>query len=228
MIRPTHPDSLGAYVLGALDPQETSAVEEHLVTCARCRDELRELGEIRAELDDLPPEALLDGPPEGGDLLLQRTFRQVRAESQKRLVRNRITAGAAAVVIAAALVAGGLVIGRQTAPQPIAHPAPTTAPAGGKTGTGDQGAVRMAATVKPAAGWVRISITVSGIPAGQKCKVIVVAKDGSRTEAGSWLASKAGEDHDTTLDTSALVDPAQVSDVEVENFDGQKLVSVPL
>jgi anti-sigma-K factor RskA len=35
------PDEIAAYVLGALDPEETAAVERHLESCARCQAGLR-------------------------------------------------------------------------------------------------------------------------------------------------------------------------------------------
>jgi len=56
----------------------------------------------------------------------------------------------------------------------------------------------------------------------------VVAKDGSRTEAGSWLVSPAGAEQGTHLDGSALVAPDQVGSVAVVTDAGQVLVSAPV
>ncbi|GIH65438.1 anti-sigma factor family protein [Microbispora siamensis] len=63
--------SLGAYVLGALDAEETAEVEAHLETCAACRAELTELSGLppllaRVSAEDIeraaaPPRAVLDG-----------------------------------------------------------------------------------------------------------------------------------------------------------------------
>ncbi|WP_432869567.1 anti-sigma factor family protein [Microbispora rosea] len=62
--------SLGAYVLGALDAEETAEVEAHLDTCAACRAELAELSGLppllaRVSAEDIeraaaPPRAVLD------------------------------------------------------------------------------------------------------------------------------------------------------------------------
>ena len=82
------PSRLGAYSLGALEPDEVREIDEHLAGCAECRQELAELDEMKEFLGEVPPEAFLDGPPADGDLLLQRTLREVRstaAASARRL-----------------------------------------------------------------------------------------------------------------------------------------------
>ena len=51
-----HPETrnlLGPYVMGALDPQEERAVEEHLDGCEACREETRELRLAHERLADL-------------------------------------------------------------------------------------------------------------------------------------------------------------------------------
>lgn len=218
-------DSLGAYVLAALDRRETSAMEQHLATCRRCQVELTELRMTRAALAGLPPEALLAGPPEGGDLLLQRTLRQVRRESGLRVRRRRTAVATAAVVVAAAFAGGGVVLGRTTAPAGV-----TQAEPGARTASADDPATgaKLTVSVRPAAGWVRLDASVAGIPQGQKCRLYVVARDGTREEAGSWLVSDTGEREGTKLDGAAVVAPGDVARVEVENFAGQRYVGVDL
>src|SRR3954471_10538124 len=73
---------LGAYALGALEPDEVRSVDEHLAGCVECRDELTGFEEMKEFLGEVPPEAFLDGAPDDGDLLLQRTLRQVRSEAE--------------------------------------------------------------------------------------------------------------------------------------------------
>src|SRR5688500_14242381 len=70
---------LGPYVMGALDPSEAREVERHLRECADCRHELASLEETKALLGEVPPEAFLDGAPEDGELMLQRTLRAAQA-----------------------------------------------------------------------------------------------------------------------------------------------------
>jgi hypothetical protein len=52
----------------------------------------------------------------------------------------------------------------------------------------------------------------------------VLARDGSREVAGSWLASAKGEKDGTQLDGAALVAPDQVAGVAVENEAGKQFV----
>ncbi len=223
---------IAAYVLGGLDPAEAAAFETHLANCPACRREVRELGELRFHLDEVPPEAFLDGPPEGGDLLLQRTLRQVRDEegAEERKPRRFLAVAGAAVLVVVALGAGVLV-GRQTAPEPstVALPVPTaTAPVPGTrdlAATNQDTGAQLAVRVVPAAGWVRLHAKAEGVREGEKCQLIVVTKNGERVNAGSWLVSAKGEKEGTGIDGSALVAPHDVASVDVVTMDGRNLVS---
>lgn len=229
-------EQLGAYALGALDEREAAAMAAHVAQCSRCAGELGELEDMRGLLDDLPPEALLDGPPDDGDLLLQRTLRQVRDET-RRYARRRPLLAAAAAVAGIVLLAGGVLIGQRLG-TPVVQPpvAATTTPSvstpvpGTRTATATDPATgaTLAVAVTPAAGWVRVAVKAEGIPAGEDCRLVVVAKDGTRKSAGEWRVSPAGERDGTPLAGFALVDPAEVAAVEVENLDGRLFVRTPI
>jgi anti-sigma factor RsiW len=223
---------LGAYVLGVLDPDEVRAVDEHVATCAECRQDLADLREMKDSLGEVPPEAFLDGPPEGGDLLLQRTLREVRKDKVRR-GRQRLALVAAGIVALMAVAAGaGVLAGRGQAPRhEVLPPTPTpSAPAtvpGVRTvsATDRNTGAKITATVTPAAGWVRVHADFGGIPAGKRCQLVVVPRFGTPLVAGSWLVSPKGEKDGTTLDGSALVAAGDVAAVEVVTFDNEKLVS---
>jgi anti-sigma factor RsiW len=219
------PVDLGALALGLLDPDRARAVEAHLATCAACRRELEDLTAVTHLLGEVPPEALLEGPPDG-DLVLRRTLRQMRAEATAERRRRFVPRAAAGIAAVAVLLGGGVALGRASAPEPVVIAQATPRP-GGVTLHGDGATgVTMAAVVTPATGWVRISATVRGIPAGQRCRIVVVAKDGHEEVAGTWLSSARGETEGTQLDGAAIVAPDQVSGVAVENDDGLKFVEL--
>ncbi|WP_327636315.1 zf-HC2 domain-containing protein [Kribbella sp. NBC_00482] len=220
---------LGAYALGALEPAEAGAVDEHLATCAECREELAELIEMKDFLGEVPPEAFLEGPPEGGDLLLQRTLREVREphveEPQaKPKRRSRWLMIAAAVVVVAGALGGGVVLGRSTAPdadQPVAGSRQVT------TTDATTGA-SMDATVEPRAGWTWVRVNVSGLKAGDQCEMVITDKSGASWVAGSWLVSEKAAKSGSAFGGGVLVPPDQVRSVEIRTVQGKHVVTAKI
>jgi len=218
-------DLLGAYALGVLDGDEQAAVQAHLAGCEHCRREAGDLRAMEAALGEIPPEAFLDGPPADGDILLQRTLHEVRGERARQDRRRRARWAAAAVVTGLVALGVGVVAGRDTAPAALAAASPSTAP-GTRTGAAADAetGVTMTVALQPAAGWVRVHAAIGGVPAGEQCRLYVVARDGARQQAASWLAAGAG----ATLDGSALMAPADVASVQVETLAGEILVAAPI
>lgn len=217
---------LGAYTLGALEPDEARTVEAHLATCAECRTEVEELAEMKEFLGEVPPEAFLDGPPEDGDLLLQRTLRQVRTESRETPAPTRswLVAAAAVVVIAGAALGGGVLIGRQTGGS-VAGPYVSTPVAGVKQATGTAGSTTMAVTVTPRTGWVWVEVRISGLKAGAECELRVTDAAGTSYVAGSWLVSEKAAREGSTFSGGVLVPIDRVTSVDLLTLDGDPVVS---
>jgi RNA polymerase sigma-70 factor (ECF subfamily) len=69
---------------------------------------------------------------------------------------------------------------------------------------------------------------VEGVPAGERCRLVVVGAGGQREVAGSWLISPKGAEEGTALDGFALVAPADVTAVVVETVTGRQFVSAPV
>ncbi|MFF7213824.1 hypothetical protein ACFZAU_25350 [Streptomyces sp. NPDC008238] len=86
----------------------------------------------------------------------------------------------------------------------------------------------MAVRLTPATAWVRVHARVGGIPPGERCLLVVVARDGARTIAGSWVVSPGGEGRGVSLDGSAAVAPGEVAAVVVETAEGGAYVSARL
>jgi anti-sigma factor RsiW len=225
------PATLAAYALGGLDPVEQAAVQAHVAGCPECQLEVREFTNLRLALDEVPPEAFMEGPPPaGGDMLLQRTLRRVRAEDPPARRRGwapaAITVAAAIALVAA--VSGGVVIGRQTAPQEVAGGPTTSVPqdAVQAKATDQKTGATMSVTLVPKAGWVMVHAEVKGIKPGLNCELRVVPRTGDSVLAGSWRTSEQGWTEGTPLDGTALVDPTVVKAVEVVTAEGKKMVSV--
>ncbi|MCX5015621.1 zf-HC2 domain-containing protein [Streptomyces sp. NBC_00555] len=232
-------EQLGPYVLGVLDDMEVRRVEEHMSGCVQCREEVAALREMEAALGEVPEEAFLDGPPQGGDLLLQRTLRQMRGERAGEQRRRAGLAGlAAAASLAAVFWAGSQLGAGDSGAVALPQPSPTvsTAPPSHVPGTKVASATdpgtgaRMTVQMTPAAQWVRVNAAVTGVPPGERCRLVVVAKDGTRTTAGGWVvgSQENGQAKGASLDGSAAVDPANVKAVLVENEAGKAFVSVPV
>ncbi|MFD9078460.1 zf-HC2 domain-containing protein [Streptomyces erythrochromogenes] len=241
MNRQRHEEELlGPYVLGVLDDEEVRRVEGHMSGCVQCREEVAALREMEAALGEVPEEAFLDGPPQGGDLLLQRTLRQMRGEragaARRRagLTGLAVAASLAAVFWAGTQLGGGDqdAIALPVPPSPTASADPSPPPKGTTlhsatdAGTG----ARMTVQMTPATKWVRLKAAVTGVPPGERCRLIVVSKDGKRTTAGSWVvgSQENGEAKGAGLDGSAAVDRSDVKAVLVENEAGRTFVSVPV
>jgi len=223
-----HVDMAG-YLMEMLTPEEKLRADEHLTGCAECRAEIESLQEWSSALREIPDEMLLDGPPEDADLLLQRTLRQVRTEASGGRVRRIAVLATAAAAVVAVAIGGGVVLGRGTADTSVPQAQGSSAPVvpGTRTVTATDPATKaeLSATIVPAAGWIRVSATVKGIPAGERCRLEVMGRDGQAILAGSWLVSPAGEADGTPLNGSALIDSAEVTAVRVVNTSGKEFVT---
>lgn len=224
---------LGAFAIGALDPVEARMVQGHLAGCPDCQREVNELMMIRRALDQVPPEAFLDGPPENGDLLLRRTLRRVATETGPAQPRRR-SAGlfiAAAVAVGVAL-GGGIILGRETGGgSDVAGPttvtvSPTPTNARLAEAEDDETGATMNVALEPKKGWVWVHAEATGLPENTPCALYVRSKDGQKLLAGTWLVSAEGAKM-SRLEGMALVSPDDVASVEIETASGDRVVSVP-
>jgi hypothetical protein len=226
-----HDPHLLDYAIGLPNAPTARATEAHLRVCPSCRRELQQLREVDTALRRLPPELFLDGPPQGGELALQRAMRQVRDEKTRhrgahRGPRRTVLVAAAATI--AALVGGGSwLIGHQAGVNELTGQV-TALPAGTHVSASSPvTGVRLSAVITPAPGWVRVTATVTGIPAGEQCNLVVVDRAGVRHIAAGWLASASGQTEGTTVTGSTVVAPADVAAVAVQSVAGREVVLAP-
>ena len=175
---------LGVYVVGAIEPYERAAVDDHLARCHDCREELAGLAPLTALLHRVPPEeaeriaasgpytaADPDPPAEMLDSLLSRTA----AKRRTRRVKAMFTA-AAAILIA---VGGATAVGEAIAshPHPVGHSDVAAMTLGRVTATVRYGRMQWG---------TEMGVRVTGLPQGTNCTFYIVTKDGRRVWGGAW------------------------------------------
>lgn len=228
--------SLGAYLLGALDPADRADVEAHLVHCPGCREELASLAGLPGLLSRLtadeaaatglvgsPAEPGTTAPGKPGPALLERVLHEVvRARQRQR--RRWLSAAAAAVLIAGGGVAA-------------VTAATGSGPGLGRPGTAVTGAVTTIAATDPTThvsarvslrgepAGTAITLSLAGVTPGVHCQLVAVAADGHREVASSWQAAYDGN-ADVTGTTA--VPTTELTALQIVTTDGRQLVSVPV
>lgn len=215
------PALLGSYVLGEFDEDERLATQAHLATCERCRLEVADLEVMHASLGEIPPEALLEGPPDEADLLLRRVLREVAQESGGSTLRRRGVAALAATAAAVAVLAGGVSVGR-FADSPAAGQ-PFAADTRASNSTDAVSGAYMSVLAKPVPGGARLDAQVTGVHAGTECRLYVVGLTGEREYVGGWTMSARSS---ATIPATSSLGPAAITAVTLETAEGTHLVSV--
>lgn len=218
---------LGVYVLGAIDPAERPAVDDHLAWCQSCRDELAGLAPLPAMLGRVPaadveriaaePAALppgLTAPRQLLDSLLAR----VAARRARRLRRAVISVAAGAAVLAGGAAAA--VALAAPAAQPVAaaraQSVRATSPA---TGVG-----ALVDYAKSPWGGTTMRVQVSGVAAGTTCDFWVVGP-GGRSWAGEWKVLGYGDK--AWYPVAAAAAPGAVRSFQLTTTGGKVLVNIP-
>jgi anti-sigma factor RsiW len=191
-------ESLGAYALGHLSPDERAGVEAHLEGCPECRAEVESLSGVARLLSHADPERLGEPAPRPSPQLGERIATTIGAERvQKRRRRRRLRLGfafsgaaaAAAVVLALIVLPGG---GSGGGGAPVQRVNFAALPAG----------VHIYATLQPHAFGTEIHMYVKGVRSGTLCRVFVRSSNGDTLSAGSFRY-RWGDDSDAVL-SSAL------------------------
>jgi len=180
----TFRELLGVYVVGAIEPGERAAVDEHLSHCYECREELAGLAPIPALLHRVPmadaerillaSEAPADVTEPSPDMLDSLLY-QVGATRRRRRFRGLFTA-AAAVLVA---VGGAAAVAEAIAPHHHARQI--------ETASATKGALGATVRYGESAWGTHMDVRVSGFKKWTACEFYVLTKDGRRVLAGGWL-----------------------------------------
>ncbi|KRC58643.1 hypothetical protein ASE14_19040 [Agromyces sp. Root81] len=209
-----------AYVLGALSPVERGEYEHHLESCELCRRSVAELAPMPGLLARLSPEratALLGEADAGADAEPARGPRDdlldvVRLEDRRRRRRRTrtwwIASAAAAVVVIAAIAVPLVALQPPVVSQAIAFESVAEAP------------LSATATLTQVAWGTKIELDcryaesgASDVPAdGWPYALVVVDRDGARTDVSSWRASPGAA---ARLSAGAALDLDEIASLEI-------------
>jgi anti-sigma factor RsiW len=210
---------LGAYVLDALEPDETEKVRQHLAGCAECWDEVARLSWIPPLLQavDLADVEEISAVPQAAPpVMLERLLHSV--QTVRRFPRRRVVllaAAAAIVIVIGALTAVGVgVFGTDHVSRPIAVSA--VAP---------HSRVSAAVTMSARNWGTELHLKLSWVKPGQQCSLIARSRDGRRDVAATWVASYKGT---ASVPGATAIPLGQLSRLDVVTSDGHLLVRIPV
>ncbi|HWB67033.1 MAG TPA: zf-HC2 domain-containing protein [Mycobacteriales bacterium] len=205
--------AIGAYLLGALEPDEHAAVEAHVADCPTCRSTVDELAGLPPLLSRLTIDDVAMPLPTPSEDLFDRMAAQARAETgqQRRAHRARrwLAVAAAAVVLAGAGVGAWV------------------ATSGGGNGqvAVTAGSVHMAVVASEQANGTAFHVMVSGLPPDEHCRLVAVADDGERELAGAWNATYAGQ---AQVTGSTTIPRSELASLVLLGNGGTQLAELPL
>jgi hypothetical protein len=201
---------IGAYIVGALDGRARAGVSRHLMACPGCRADYDDLVPLRGWLSQLTaadssPDPGRTGRPPPPDATPVPQLPRIVQAGKKRGRRWLLPAGAG--LVAGAAVAGLLAAG------PPASTYQAVSSATGVTGH---------AELHPTPTGTEIDLTASGLPAGEPCILVAVARNGADI-AGTW---------ETTYDGSARIagtsafPASQLTALRIESDTGVLLLNI--
>jgi hypothetical protein len=193
-----------AYVLGSLSSADRREYEEHLATCASCRDAVNELSGMPALLGQLNRDAVAAIDEGGADAseatppLRPELLTSLLSKVSWRRRRARMLTWTVAAVAAAVLVIGVFVAMQAARP---ATPVPPTQTQAAQMTMLQVKPSELSSTVAfTSQGWgtrIDMDCTYQSLPpdskrnddqAGDKLAMVVVGRDGSQTQLATWVA----------------------------------------
>lgn len=207
--------SLGAYVLGALEPAERARLDAHLPDCAACREELASLAGLPALLSRVPLREALDGPSLPPPTLLPRVLESVERERDRNARRLHRWQAGTAIVTAAAAVAVLLAVGpgltdRAPSPRPLVA-------ARGVSATGQM-------TLEPRPWGTAVHLRLRDLPPAASYTAWVVDDAGDRSAVATWGST---EDGGAAVTGATALPSRRLRSLTVSTDDGRSLLRRP-
>jgi anti-sigma factor RsiW len=193
---------IGAYILGALGPEAGGRVKRHLETCTACRADYQDLVPVRDWLGLL---AAVGGEPDG------HAPRRVPLEPlrpPRYRARRRWLAGIAAAITAAAVAVIVVITAHPVAPAFQAFDRATGA--------------RAQAQLRATPSGTQIDLTISGLPADERCTLVAMSGSGSDI-AGTWNTAYDGT---AQVEGTTAIPMSQLTTLLIESPARRLLLSI--
>lgn len=202
---------VGAYVLDALEPDEQLAMQRHVQCCPVCAATVAELEGVPFLLAGVPAPGEAPEAPRPSELAYERFRRSAEAFAipAARHRRRRWAAATAAVLVVAAAVGTGEVLASRSEPVTVMEASTAL--------------VHAEAALSAAGAGTHLAMTFDGVPFGERCQLVAVARDGQERPAGTWTVTYRGTYH-----WKGWVDvaPGDLDRLDVRSEDGRTLVSL--
>jgi hypothetical protein len=199
-------ESLGAYALDQLPPDERAGLEAHLEGCPTCRAELEQLAALVRPMSLADPARFESAPalPAALGARVAASIVKERLGRRRRRMRFGFAFGGAAAALAAVLVLLVLPGGETVGPEQ--HVTFAQLPKG----------VKISAKLIPNAFGTEIHMYVKGVSSGTLCRVYLRSQGGTKLSAGTFRY-RWGEDGYPIL--SSALDLSKTAGMEVRVGD---------
>lgn len=226
-MRCEHEIAVGAYLLDALEPDEQLRMHEHVERCPVCADSVRELSGVAnllagVEVDTLDLAEQTPPAPQPSEFAFQRlrsaataapaAAAPLAAPASRWRSWRALAVAAAAVVVVGGAAAGGVVALSAGGPPPAT------------TLTAQAGGISAHAKVVAAGSGSLVTLTLDGVPVGEHCRLVAVARDGDRSSTHTWAVTRPGP---LTWTDTVDVAPQELDHLQVVTADGRTLVTLP-
>ena len=197
---------LGAYALGHLPQDLSTALEAHLDGCPACRAELKGLGEVALALPLADP-ARVEGQVEGPAAEVEeRILTRVAAERTAGRTRGTVWVAAAALLVVVAVLGASILSGEGVTRVALA---------------GETAGSSAEALVESRPWGTRIELVIAGLPGDATYRVWLERSDGERVPAGTFHGVR---DRELTVVLASALPLGQAVAVGVSAEDGNTLL----
>jgi hypothetical protein len=211
--------SLGAYVLGALEPAERAAFEAHLAGCPACQAELVRLAPLPGLLHQITPEDFIDDPEQTWTTTPDGDPIEPPLPAMPSPRRRRYWLVAAAAVLALLIGVAG-VLGYQAMTRPAAQAVQSVTWSAQDPSSGMHADAQL---INHAWG-TEVRLRLDESPSGKPCKLVVRDRSGGREVAGWW---SSGYDTKDIIPGSTSLVISDISRLQIVTDDDLVLVDIP-